>query len=142
MMAPNPFITNGYNEEKYIKILEYIRANKRPENDDIEAKFGKDGLWTLSIFRSRCSDVRQKEGLAAMRNKRDEIIDTLESEISSGKQKTLDEILWKTKIQDVIITIVSIVAAIVLLLVGGAAIFLIPPIWIIVFLLIYISKRK
>lgn len=79
-------------KEEYIKALEYIRINDKLEEADISGKFGVVGLWTLSLFRGYRSNVRQKEGLTAMRNKKDEIIDTIENDIISGKIKTREEI--------------------------------------------------
>ena len=55
-------------KEKYIEILEYIRSEKKSKEEDIRSKFGSDGVWVLSVLRARCSEIRQKEGPAAMRS--------------------------------------------------------------------------
>ena len=139
-------------KEEYIKALEYIRVNNKLEEADISAKFGVVGLWTLSLFRGYRSNVRQKEGLTAMRNKKDEIIDTIENDIISGKIKTREEIqlefikeeekqkkqlfIWK-----IIFGTIFFVSAVAMILIGGTLLLIIPPIWIIIILLIYIAKK-
>lgn len=133
-------------KEKYIEILEYIRSKKRPKEEDIRTKFGQDGVWTLSIFRARCSEIRQKEGLPAMRSKRNEIIDLFESDILSNRIETLEDIHSKSKRSEWIFKLViigsSLIAALFILIIGSAALIVIPPIWLIILLLIYLAMKK
>ena len=130
-------------EQIFISALNYLRNNRNVSEDEIHERFGSDGIFVLYAFWSRFSDARKQKDGRSTKAKREDVINQMEEEFRSGKLKNpVIDIERRERYLNIAMICGAIVASLCIFIFGGALLMLLPPIWIIVFLLIWIIKKK
>ena len=129
-------------KQKSIAPLVFLRDNRKASREEMHEHFGSDGIFLFDLFQARYSQVRkQKDGIKT-NTKREMVIDQMIDEVLSGSIKNpMKDYKRKENITKILITLGAILSAIGVFVFGGALLILLPPIWIIVILLLWIIKK-
>lgn len=130
-------------EQIFISALNYLRYNRNISENEMREHFGTDGVFVLNVFWARFSDARkQKDGIST-KDKRENVINRMEEEFRNGELKnSVKDMEHREKYLNFFMICVSVIATLCIFIFGGALLMLIPPIWIIVILLLWIIKKK
>ncbi len=130
-------------ENKCVSALNYIRSNRKASRDEVFNLFGSDGLYVFDMFQARYSTVRKQKDGRKLSDKREEVIDGIISEFDSKKIKSpSQEAKRKELITNILIGIGAIVGAVSLFVFGWAVLLLVPPIWIIIIIILWVLKKS
>jgi len=129
-------------ENKCISAMEYIRANRKASLDEVYNLFGTDGSFVFHIFQARYSSVRKQKDGRKLNDKREEVIDGMIEEFSRKNFRSPTQKAKRQKlITNILIGIGGAVAAVLLFIFGWAVILLVPPIWLVVIIIVWIIKK-
>lgn len=129
-------------ENKCISALEYIRTNRKTSLDEVNNLFGADGSFAFHTFQARYSMLRKQKDGRSLDDKREEAINGMIEDFKSKKLKNpVQAARRKELITNILIVVGSLIGAALLFIFGWAVILLVPPIWLVVIIIVWIIKK-
>ena len=129
-------------ENKCISALEYIRTNRKASLDEVNNLFGADGSFVFHTFQARYSMLRKQKDGRSLDDKREEAINGMIEDLKSKKLKNpVQAARRKELITNILIVVGSLIGAALLFIFGWAVILLVPPIWLVVIIIVWIIKK-
>ena len=129
-------------ENKCISALNYIRSNRKASLDEVYNLFGSDGSFVFHTFQARYCAVRKQKDGRNLDDKCEEVIDEIIAEFDRKTLKSPSKEAKRQKlITNILIGVVAAVSAVLFFIFGWAIILLVPPIWIIIFVVLWILKK-
>ena len=125
-----------------ISALNYLRTNK-PSLEEMRELYGSEGAFAFNTFQARYSGVRKLKDGRTSKEKREQVIDELIDDLNKKKiRNPIKDAKRQELITNILIAIAAFVGAALLLVFGWGVILFVPPIWLIIFLIIWIIKKK
>jgi len=129
-------------ETKSLSALNCIRNNRKTSREEIHELYGAEGVFVYDLFLARYSDARKQKDNRSIKERREEVLDHMEDELRNGKIKNPVKDLKRQELYSkIFIILCAIVSVICMFVFGGIVLMLIPPIWIIIILLLWIIKK-
>ncbi len=129
-------------ETKSLSALNCIRNNRKTSREEIHELYGAEGVFVYDLFLTRYSDARKQKSDRPIKERREEVLDEMEEELRCGKIKNPVKDLKRQELYtNIFIILCAIVSVICMFVFGGMLLMLIPPIWIIVILILWIIKK-
>lgn len=122
--------------------LNRIRENRKTTREEILHLYGPDGVFVFDVFQARYSTARKEKDGRPIKEKREDVLKQMEEDLRSGNLKNpVKEYKRQELYTKVFITLCAVVSGICIFAFGGLALMLLPPIWIVVILLLWIIKK-
>lgn len=129
-------------ETKSLSALNCIRNNRKTSREEIHELYGAEGVFVYDLFLTRYSDARKQKSDRPIKERREEVLNQMEEELRCGKIKNPVKDLKRQELYtNIFIILCAIVSVICMFVFGGMLLMLIPPIWIIVILILWIIKK-
>lgn len=129
-------------ETKSLSALNCIRNNRKTSREEIHELYGAEGVFVYDLFLARYSDARKQKDNRSIKERREEVLDHMEDELRNGKIKNPVKDLKRQELYSkIFIILCAIVSVICMFVFGGIVLMLIPPIWIIIILLLWVIKK-
>ncbi len=129
-------------ETKSLSALNCIRNNRKTSREEIHELYGAEGVFIYDLFLTRYSDARKQKSDRSIKERREEVLNQMEEELRCGKIKNPVKDLKRQELYtNIFIILCAIVSVICMFVFGGMLLMLIPPIWIIVILILWIIKK-
>lgn len=129
-------------ETKSLSALNCIRNNRKTSREEIHELYGAEGVFVYDLFLTRYSDARKQKSDRPIKERREEVLNQMEEELRCGKIKNPVKDLKRQELYtNIFIILCAIVSVICMFVFGGMLLMLIPPIWIIVILILWIKKK-